>query len=373
MQEHSTEKLAGHLAEVLSDAAVMKFVAHGYHWNVKGKDFREFHDFFGEIYEDVDSSIDPLAENILKLGYDSPFTLGDFIQRTSLKMEPVRSGDPIRMVSSLMQMNEQILRCIMAAFDCANACNQQGIANFLAERVDMHQKWQWQLTATTGNNVAKSGGTNVIYVEAEPETYAPEGMDNDDLAFLGDFGDDGAGFFASGRFRELTLPANVEAELRAMVDDHNAAAGDGLKTTFAKCKTVYRRGARKYTNEMSEGTTRHQVALKRVGEFLNQISSEKLLKTFSAEDADLLPAAHSRALTTDALTASAAVKEGLTVTVKRPTEYKNVDDAILDIAEFSGKGYESFQAIKDAWYYGQSKKKSGYNTALAFALDYFKH
>jgi starvation-inducible DNA-binding protein len=371
MHTNSNETLAGHLAEVLSDAVVMSHVAHGYHWNVKGKDFREFHDFFGEIYEDVDASVDPIAESILKLGYDSPFTLGDFTQRTSLKQEPVRSGDPIRMVSSLMQMNEQILSCIMKAFECADSCNQQGIANLLAERIDMHQKWQWQLTATTGNNVAKSGGTNVIYVESQPTMDTDLGMD--DLAFLGDYGDDGAGFFASGRTRELVLPQNVEAELRAMVDDHNATAGEGLKTTFAKCKTVYRRGARKYAGEMAEGTTRHQSALKRVGEFLNQISSEKLLKTFNTQDADLLPASHVKALSTDPLTASAAVKSGLTVTVKRPTEYKNIDDAVLDIVEFSGKGYEAASEIKDAWFYGQSKGKSGYNTALAVALDYFKH
>jgi len=371
MHTHSNETLAGHLAEVLSDAVVMSHVAHGYHWNVKGKDFSQFHDFFGEIYEDIQGSIDPIAENILKIGYDAPFSLQDFMQRTSCKQEPVRSGDPIRMVSSLMQMNEQILACLNSAFKAAEACYEQGIMDFLAGRIDMHKKWHWQLTATTGNNVAKSGGTNVIYVEAQPTMDTDLGTD--DLAFLGDYGDDGAGFFASGRSRELVLPQNVEAELRAMVDDHNATAGEGLKTTFAKCKTVYRRGARKYAGEMAEGTTRHQSALKRVGEFLNQISNEKLLKTFNTQDADLLPASHVKALSSDPLTASAAVKSGLTVTVKRPTEYKNIDDAVLDIVEFSGKGYESAQEIKDAWFYGQSKGKSGYNTALAVALGYFQH
>jgi starvation-inducible DNA-binding protein len=371
MHTHSNETLAGHLAEVLSDAVVMSHVANGYHWNVKGKDFSQFHKFFGKIYEDIQGSIDPIAENILKIGYDAPFSLQDFMQRTSCKQEPVRSGDPIRMVSSLMQMNEQILSCLNSAFKAADACNEQGIADFLAGRIDMHKKWHWQLTATTGNNVAKSGGTNVIYVEAQPTMDTDLGTD--DLAFLGDYGDDGAGFFASGRSRELVLPQNVEAELRAMVDDHNATAGEGLKTTFAKCKTVYRRGARKYAGEMAEGTTRHQSALKRVGEFLNQISSQKLLKTFNTQDADLLPASHVKALSTDPLTASAAVKSGLTVTVKRPTEYKNIDDAILDIVEFSGKGYEAASEIKDAWFYGQSKGKSGYNTALAVALGYFQH
>jgi hypothetical protein len=37
----------------------------------------------------------------------------------------------------------------MTAFDLAIKENQQGIANFLAERQDMHMKWKWQLTAST--------------------------------------------------------------------------------------------------------------------------------------------------------------------------------------------------------------------------------
>ena len=35
------------------------------------------------------------------------------------------------------------------AFASANKANEQGIANFLAERDDMHKKWRWQLTAST--------------------------------------------------------------------------------------------------------------------------------------------------------------------------------------------------------------------------------
>jgi starvation-inducible DNA-binding protein len=370
MHSNHSEELAECLAEVLSDVTVMYHVTQGYHWNVKGKDFSQFHDFFEEIYEDVSGSVDPLAENILKIGFDSPFSIQDFASRTSCNMEPVRSGDPIRMVSSLMEINGKVIACLSKAFHCAEKCDEQGVADFLAGRLDMHKKWHWQLTATTGNNVARSGGTNVIYVEAEP-AFAHE-IQDDDLAFLGDYGDDGAGFFASGRSHELKLPSNVEQELRAMVDDHNNAAGEGLKTTFAKCKTVYRRGGRKYAGEMAEGTTRHQFALKRVAQFLEQIGSDKLLKTFSTEDAGLLPAAHSKALSIDTLTASGLVRDGLTVTVKRPTEYKHVEDAVLDITEFSGKGYEAYSDIKDAWFYGESKGKSGYNTALAYALDYFR-
>jgi DNA-binding ferritin-like protein len=36
----------------------------------------------------------------------------------------------------------------MKTFNTANESNQQGIANFIAERIDMHQKWNWFLKAS---------------------------------------------------------------------------------------------------------------------------------------------------------------------------------------------------------------------------------
>ena len=137
------------LAKLLGSVVVFKFTAHGFHWNVKGKDFREFHDFFGAIYEDVDGSIDPIAESILKLGYDAPYLLSDFMELSCLgPRERVTTGDCHQMAQILEADNAKIVKELMDTFEVANSCNEQGIANLLAERIDMHQKWQWQLRAT---------------------------------------------------------------------------------------------------------------------------------------------------------------------------------------------------------------------------------
>lgn len=143
------QKLAEHLAVCLADTVTYKFIAHGYHWNVKGPEFTQFHDFFATLYEDADSAIDPLAENIRKLGFDAPFTLEDFASLTCVSVNPV-SGDPIEMSSNLYQINCHLKECLTKAFDIANACNEQGIANFLAERIDQHAKWVWQIGTTIG-------------------------------------------------------------------------------------------------------------------------------------------------------------------------------------------------------------------------------
>jgi DNA-binding ferritin-like protein len=56
------------------------------------------------------------------------------------------------MSGNLYEINLHLKECLTAAFQLADACNEQGIADFLAGRIDMHGKWIWQLGATIGAN-----------------------------------------------------------------------------------------------------------------------------------------------------------------------------------------------------------------------------
>lgn len=145
----SKDALAAKLMCVLSDTVIFKFLAQGYHWNVRGKEFSQFHDFFGDIYEDAEGAIDPLAENLRKLDFDAPFLLEDFLSLTCIETRPV-GYDPIAMSASLYDANNKVLEYLMDAFNIANNCNEQGVADFLAGRIDMHKKWKWQIGTTIG-------------------------------------------------------------------------------------------------------------------------------------------------------------------------------------------------------------------------------
>ena len=143
-----TIPLAEKLATLLSDYVTAKFLAHGYHWNVQGKDFKEFHAFFEDLYTDFDSAIDPVAENLRKLGFEAPYQLADFQANATIQEDLIVGGDIETMVASLIRINQALLDDSFASFAAASDVNQQGIANFLAERIDKHQFWNWQLTAT---------------------------------------------------------------------------------------------------------------------------------------------------------------------------------------------------------------------------------
>jgi HK97 family phage prohead protease len=143
------------LTELLADVVSFYFRAHGAHWNVKGADFSEYHKLFQKIYEDVYESIDPIAENLRKLGSVAPFTLGSFMALRCLEDAPTILQDPIALANDLLTANDMILDELSDAFDCASMYNQQGIANFLAGRIDSHQYWKWQLTVSLGQEVTQ--------------------------------------------------------------------------------------------------------------------------------------------------------------------------------------------------------------------------
>lgn len=141
--------LASVLQPVLANVVSMYLSAHGAHWNVTGSDFAEYHELFGEIYDDVYGSVDPIAENILKLGGRAPVGLHAL---TALENVPdvVDTLTPGSFAQQLVTVNDGVLASLQTAFGVANGLNEQGVANFLAERIDAHQKWRWQLRASLG-------------------------------------------------------------------------------------------------------------------------------------------------------------------------------------------------------------------------------
>ena len=151
--EETKADLAEELAELLGNLVSLKFQAHGYHWNVKGPLFAQFHEFFGEIYEDVDSTIDPVAENIRKLGFDAPFLLPDFVASTELDIKPVGS-DPVSLSGELFKSFSIVIPDLVETAETADCLNQLGIVNFLNDVQDRFQKWSWQLRSIIGNEVA---------------------------------------------------------------------------------------------------------------------------------------------------------------------------------------------------------------------------
>lgn len=122
--------------------------AHFFHWNVEGIHFRELHDLFGTIYEEVYGSIDDFAEKIRSLGTYAPGSNSRFNMLSYINDETeVLPAD--QMITELLQDSDNMVKVLKRVYDIAETNGEHGFSNFLAERMDAHRKHSWQLRATS--------------------------------------------------------------------------------------------------------------------------------------------------------------------------------------------------------------------------------
>lgn len=141
------EQLLSTLRQLLANNVAIKFKSHGYHWNVEGDEFRQFHDFFSDIYEDFDGATDTYAEWIRMLKAYSPYRLTDFFDLSTVG-EPIIVGEAQLMLVDLYNELETHIEDLKAAGQLATASGEFGLANFFADRQTASQKWCWQLRAS---------------------------------------------------------------------------------------------------------------------------------------------------------------------------------------------------------------------------------
>lgn len=141
------EELRIALRKVLSDTFVMYFKTHAFHWNVEGMFFSQFHEFFGNLYEELYGAIDPIAEHIRAIDGYAPASLSDIMNMKTISEEDLIT-DPKTMISSLITDNNLVIISLMQAFQEAEKVSEIGLANFLQDRIDIHQKHGWMLKAS---------------------------------------------------------------------------------------------------------------------------------------------------------------------------------------------------------------------------------
>ena len=124
--------------------------AHGFHWNVEGADFLQYHDLFGKIYEEVYSSIDDFAEKIRSLGTYVPASYTRFDMLTKVEDE-TQILPKNTMVKELSLDNEKMIVILKKLFELSEQTHEHGFSDFVASRMDSHRKHGWMLRASMKN------------------------------------------------------------------------------------------------------------------------------------------------------------------------------------------------------------------------------
>jgi len=136
--------LADDLKTLLATQYAFVIKAQFFHWNVEGMYFSQLHKFFGKIYEEVNEAIDATAEYIRILEEYTPGSFERF-QELSLISGQIKVPRARLMLQELLADNQVLIDLLNQCFDSAEQENQQGIADFIAGRIDAQGKHGWML------------------------------------------------------------------------------------------------------------------------------------------------------------------------------------------------------------------------------------
>lgn len=137
--------LVEHLKTLLATSYAFVIKAQNFHWNVEGTNFPQYHQFFGDIYNEVyGNAIDQTAELVRQLDSYAPGSLIRF-QELSKIADQTKIPRAELMLVELHADNQTLLEMWKAAFPVAEQEDQQGIADFIAGRIDAHGKHAWML------------------------------------------------------------------------------------------------------------------------------------------------------------------------------------------------------------------------------------
>lgn len=144
------DELINSLKKTLADTFAFYLKAHNYHWNVEGVNFAQYHELFGNIYEEVYGSIDQMAEEIRMLDSYAPGSLERFKMLTTVE-EDAKIPTAAGMCEALLAANEVVLVQIKNTYRLSEEAGAIGLSDLMANREAAHKKHAWMLRASLKN------------------------------------------------------------------------------------------------------------------------------------------------------------------------------------------------------------------------------
>ena len=139
--------VAHELSKVLADSFTIYQKTHGYHWNVRGPNFRGLHLLLEEQYNEIWTAIDEIAERIRALDEYAPMGHGALGNLTSIK-----DGDPTLasadMLKDLIDGHATTVATLKKAAETADKAGDISTNDLCTQRITAHEKHIWMLRST---------------------------------------------------------------------------------------------------------------------------------------------------------------------------------------------------------------------------------
>lgn len=143
--------VANLLRQTLADEYVLYTKTRKYHWNVEGPHFHDLHKLFESQYEEIDETIDAVAERIRALGLYSTGSFAEFLKDARIQEDAGGQIGANQMLQNLLADHESIIRLLRVDLvAAAESYGDAGNQDFLTGLLEGHEKAAWMLRSLLG-------------------------------------------------------------------------------------------------------------------------------------------------------------------------------------------------------------------------------
>ncbi|USD43579.1 DNA starvation/stationary phase protection protein [Vibrio sp. SCSIO 43135] len=146
LDNEKAQDLAGELNHLLALYQVLYMNTRGYHWNIKGQQFFELHVKFEEIYTDLQTKIDELAERILTLGFTPDHSFSRYLEASEIR-EHLNATSGVECVQGLVSGFSVLLKKERQLLEQAGEADDEGTAALMGDYIGEQEKLMWMLNA----------------------------------------------------------------------------------------------------------------------------------------------------------------------------------------------------------------------------------
>ncbi|MDN3610190.1 Dps family protein [Vibrio ostreicida] len=146
LNSEKSQVLAAELNGLIAHYQVLYMNTRGYHWNIKGRQFFELHAKFEEIYTDLQSKIDELAERVLTIGSTPDHSFSQYLSKSSID-EHQNATTGQECVRGLVHGFGLLLTKQRAILEKAEEAQDEGTAALMGDYIREQEKLIWMLNA----------------------------------------------------------------------------------------------------------------------------------------------------------------------------------------------------------------------------------
>lgn len=133
------------LNEFLADLNVFYRKLQNYHWNVQGNDFFQTHKKLEDLYDEVNESIDEIAEHILILGGQPLGTLKDYLALSTIQEGENKKLKSDEIYNSLIADYEKLLKKSIEIKEEADKQSDYATSALIDDYILSYGKHLWML------------------------------------------------------------------------------------------------------------------------------------------------------------------------------------------------------------------------------------